>query len=183
MRRADVLHVPVGNHLRAVGIDRRRDDADDVVEDLLRFGIGAGEAVVDELGCRLRCRHLARVQREGLDDDRLALGDELLRLGLGQSARIGQPRVDLLVVIELGEVGRRRDEERDVRPALARLAELDEPHLVRRLRQHLVVLEQLVPVGKLAIGAHLEAEELLRRRNRRAAVPARPRSPAARRGR
>ena len=33
VRRADVLHVPVGDHLRAVRIDRRHDDADDVVED------------------------------------------------------------------------------------------------------------------------------------------------------
>ena len=38
-----------------------------------------------------------------------------------------------LQLIELREVGRRRDEEREVGPALARLAELDEPHLVRAL--------------------------------------------------
>ena len=76
--RADVLHVPVRNHLRAVRVDRRHDDADHVVEHALRFFIGARQAVVDELRCRLRRRDFARVQREGLDDDRLCLRYDLL---------------------------------------------------------------------------------------------------------
>mgnify|MGYP006144332153 CR=1 FL=1 len=37
VRRADVFHVPVGNHLRTVRIDRGHYDADDFVEHTLRF--------------------------------------------------------------------------------------------------------------------------------------------------
>ena len=55
-----------------------------------------------------------------LNDDGAGFGDELLRLGLGQAARIREPGVQLAEPIELGEIGRRRDEERDVRPAFAR---------------------------------------------------------------
>ena len=35
VRRADVLHVPLGHHLLAVGIDRRPQHQDDVVENRL----------------------------------------------------------------------------------------------------------------------------------------------------
>ena len=103
------------------------------------------EAVVDELGRGLRRRDLGRVQREALDGDRLAVGDELLDLGLGQPARIGEPRVDLAELLEPGEVGRRRDEEGDEGPALARLAELDQLDAVRALREQLVVPRAACP--------------------------------------
>ena len=53
-----------------------------------------------------------------------------------------------------------------------RLAELDQLDAVGAPGEQLVVLVQLVPVGKLAIGAHLEAEEFFRvwKRGRRLCV-------------
>ncbi len=128
----------------------------------LGFLVGPVQAVVDELGRGLRRRHLARVQRERLDDDGAGLGRDLARLGLREPARVGQARVELPVVIELGQVGWRRDEERQIRTPLTRLPELHELHLVGALGELLVVLVQLVPVRELAVGPHLEAEELLR---------------------
>ena len=97
VRRPDILHVPVGDHLRPVRIDRRRDDADDAVQHPLRFLVGPADAVVDELGGGLRRRNLARMQRKGLDDDGTTFGHELPRLALGEPARIRETRVDLLV--------------------------------------------------------------------------------------
>ena len=102
------------------------------------------------------------MQREALNDDGSCLGDDFLRLRLGEPAGIGKTGIQLLQPIELGEIRRRRDEERDIRPALARLAQFDEAHVLRALGERLVVLEQLVPVGELAVGSHLIAEELLR---------------------
>ena len=103
---ADILHVPVGDHLRPIRIDGRHDDADHVVEDLRGFGFGASDAVVDELSRRLRRRNLARVEGKGLDDHRLAFRGQLASFGFAQSSWVSQPRVDLLVVIELAEIGR-----------------------------------------------------------------------------
>ena len=48
-----------------------------------RLFVGARQAVVDELGGRLRRRHFARVQREGLDDDRLASATSFLTSASG----------------------------------------------------------------------------------------------------
>lgn len=44
-----VFHVPVRDHLRAVGIDRGKDDADDVVQHAHRLLVISGEGVVNEL--------------------------------------------------------------------------------------------------------------------------------------
>ena len=148
MRRPDILHVPVGDHLRPVGVDRGRHDADHVVEHPLGFLVGAVQAVVDELGRGLRRRHFARVQRERLDDDGAGLGHDLACLGLREPARVGQARVELLELIELGQVGRRRDEERQIRTALARLPELHQLHLVGALREQLVGTRAACPSSR-----------------------------------
>ncbi len=131
-----------------------------------RLAVGARETVVDELRRGLRGGHFRRVQGEALDGHGFAVGDQLPDVGLGKPPRIREARVDLAVLVEPGEVGRRRNEERNERPALARLAELDQLHAIGRLRERLVVLVQLVPIGELAIGAHLEAEEFFRRGQR-----------------
>ena len=56
-----------------------------------RLFVGAGQAVVDELGGRLRRRHFGRVQREALDRDGLAVGDSFFTSASGHAARIGEP--------------------------------------------------------------------------------------------
>ena len=59
VRRADVLHVPLGDHLLAVGIDRRPQHQDDVVEHRLDLGlVGAADEVVGEQRRVLRSRRL-----------------------------------------------------------------------------------------------------------------------------
>ena len=127
VRRADILHVPVGDHLRAVGIDRRQHDADDVVEDcaspLRRCATGSRRRTPPPSGPPPLRSSAARSSGSSRPCRRTI---SFRASASGQAARIGEPRVQLPKLFQLREVGGRRDEERDVRPPLARLAELDE---------------------------------------------------------
>ena len=129
-----------------------------------RLLVGARQAVVDELGGRLRRRDFGRMQREALDGDRLAFGDELPALR-PRGSRADRPAARSIWRYCSSFARLAGDEMKSAmygRPSLD-LAELDQLHAVRALGEQLVVLEQLVPVGELAIGAHLEAEELFGR--------------------
>ena len=76
------------------------------------------DQVIGEQWCVLRARHLRRVEAAVDVDERLTFLGQPLRVGVGQSLRVGQPLPDLAVAIEPGEVLRRRDEREVHRPAL-----------------------------------------------------------------
>ena len=155
--------VPVVDHqVLAVRVLRRHHQHDGVVEDLADLRRVLGRQAMDDGDDRLAVRDLGRVNR-GVDQiERLALGGELLRFGVRQPARIGQPPVDLDQPIELRQVLRRADTQQRVRVPHRRLAELLVLHAVCRLCDQLEVLEDLRIAGELAVGSRLEAEELLR---------------------
>ena len=74
VRRADVLHVPLGHHLLAVGIDRRPEHQDDVVEDRLGLRLRRrAEQIVREQRRVLRAGDLGRVQPAVDVHERLAV--------------------------------------------------------------------------------------------------------------
>ena len=69
--------------------------------------------------------------------DRLAGRDELLRLRLGQLARIGELRGDLPVLVELLDRRLVGDRERDHVAPFVALADLEHRHARRRLVERL----------------------------------------------
>ena len=161
---ADVLVVEVRDHDFAVGVERRHQQEDDVVEDALGLGVGARQQIVGELRRHLRAADFARVHAHRHQCERLARGSNLPDLRLGDPARVAQLQVVLPELFEVLLVGRRRDDQQQ-----EGVPHLGGPHIDRFqpaaafFLQESVVLDQLVPTRHLAIGAHLEAEELLGR--------------------
>ena len=159
VRRADVLHVPLGDHLVAVGIDRRPQQDDDVVEH--RFGIGvvrAVDQVVEQLRDVRRTGDFRRVQSAVDVDEGFAFAREPACLGVGQPLRMREPARDLAVPIDLSQVVRRRHEREVHRAPLRRLAGLDELDVLAGGRQLLEVVDGLVVGRELVVGAGTEAE-------------------------
>ena len=153
--------VPLVHQVHAVGIHRGDQDRDGVVEDLVDPGIVAGGETPDDLRRRLARRHLVRVERVTLEEDHLAVGDGLIHLRLRVSARVLEDRVHPLVVVEPREVFRGGDVQHEKRTAERRNAHVLDPDPVALRADELVVLDELVPFGELAVGAHPVPEELL----------------------
>ena len=124
-------------------------------------GIVAGGEAPDDLGRRLARRHLRRVERIALEEDHLALGDGGVDLALGVPARILEDGVHPLVVVEPREVFRGGDIQDEKGAAERRSADVLDPNPVALLADELVVLDEPVPLGELAVGAHFVPEELL----------------------
>ena len=124
-------------------------------------GVVSGGEAPDDLGRRLARRHLRRVERVTLEEDHLALGDGGVDLALGVPARILQDGVHPLVVVEPREVLRGGDIEHEEGAAERRSADVLELDPVALLADELVVLDESVPLGELAVGAHFVPEELL----------------------
>ena len=147
-----------------VGVDEQDDH---VIEDAQRLGVVGREELVDRLHEHLGAQHLAGVQATVDPDDGLArasqLSGVLLRHILGQ----GQPAGDVLVAGQLAMVGRRRDDAHELRPAF--LGDADANHLeaVRFLFELRPVIAELLVIRQAVIVAQVEAEEFLRRRDRR----------------
>ena len=80
--------VPLVHQVHPVGVEGGDQDGDRVIEDLVDPGVVAGGEEPDDLGRRLGRRHLRRVERVGLDEDHLALGDGLVNLPLRMPARV-----------------------------------------------------------------------------------------------
>ena len=130
---AELSCVPVGDHDLAVGIEGRNFDEDDVVENALGFVVVARQEIVDQLDRHLAAADLGGVHAHRLHDDRLALIDECLGLGLGETARIADARVDLAVALELRHVGGRRDEDLEERVAFRGRSHVDDLHAAAAL--------------------------------------------------
>ena len=165
---AQVLHVVVVDHDRAVRIEGRDLQVHDVVEDPPRLLVGPRHEVVGQLRRHVDAAHLARVHAHRLADDDLALGHDPFDLRLGHAPRIAQLEVHLPQFLEPGLVGRRGDDDQQERVAHLGGPHVDDLELAAALfLKQLVVFDCLVPADEFPVGAHLEAEELLRRRDLR----------------
>ena len=139
--------VDVDLAIAAVDFDDRRDQRDDPAADLLDVRALVDRQAIDELHQRSRRSGFRRVNRTGDVVDRHRLIDELVGLGVVRADRarigeLGQPRA---VLVELRQVGFRRDRDRDHLAAFFGLADgehldpraglLDHPHVLRRPRE------------------------------------------------
>ncbi len=156
----------VDDQMLPVGIDRRDEQDHRVLEHLARCRRRVGGQAVDDVDDRLTVRDLGRVDGGVEQIEGLAFGRQLLRLAVGQPARIGEPAVDGDQPVEAGQVLRRADPQQRVVVAQRRLAEHLELDAVGLFGQQREVLEDLRIRRQLAVSADLEAEELLRRRHR-----------------
>ena len=156
--------VPVvdDEHL-AVGVLRRHDQDDKIVEDLSDVGAAIGREPVRDFGDRLRVADFRRVDRAVEEVKRASLLREPFRLRVRQPAGIREPPVDRDQPIEFRKVFRRADRRQHVRIAHRRLAELLEPDAIRRRGEVLEVLDDLRIARQLAVGADVETEELVGR--------------------
>ena len=107
--RAEVLPVPLGLHDLPVGVDRRQEEEDHLVEAPLRLGVLGGGERVRPLHRHLRRADLGRVDVAGDEEEDLALADERLGLGLREAPRVGDPARDLLEALLVREVRLGRD--------------------------------------------------------------------------
>ena len=153
--------VPLVHQVHSVRIHRGDQDRDGVIENLVDPGIVTGGETPDDFRRRLARRHLVRVECVTLEEDHLAAGDRGVDLILGMPARILEHRVHPLVVVEPREVLRGGDIQHEKRAAERRRADVLDPDPVALRADEFVVLDELVPLGELAVGAHAVAEELL----------------------
>ena len=117
---------------------------------------------LDQLG---GAQHLGRVQPAVDPDDRPPFLRQRARLFLGEPVGERQLPGDLLVPVELRDVGRRRDDRHQLGAALRRLADVHELHPVRLRGELAPVLLELGVVRELVVVTDVEPEVLLRRRH------------------
>ncbi len=167
LARVLLLVVEVVHHLlAAVHFDDRRQEDDDVVADVLDERRLLDDQPIGQLHLHLGAARLARVQVAARPVDRLAGGDERLRLRVGQLPRVGEVGEDLLVLVEGLDrrlVGDGHDDD-----VAAFLALADGPHLRaarRRLGQRVEVALHVLVVVQLVRRAGNPPEELERRRH------------------
>ena len=127
--RAEGLVVPVGDHDLAVGIERRDQQEDHVVEHLFDGGGIAGGEVVDQFQHHLRRADFGGVDVVGDEDDGLAVAEDLVALGLGGGAALEvELAFQVLQLVEIAQVLGGADFQQDERIAVggrAEIAELD----------------------------------------------------------
>ena len=155
--------VPVRDDRHAVGVERRNEQQYHVLEDPAGGGAGVAREAVGEQRGRQVPTHLVRMDARGDEHDGAAVAQRLLLLAPAvDGARVGESGVELTVAVEVLQVGRARDHQRDERRAQRGLAELVVAHPVAGLRQRLVIAQQHGPVGEFPVLAGLEAEDRFR---------------------
>jgi len=158
--------VPVGDDRHPVGIERRDQPQNHVVEDRPGGGAGVAREPVGEDGGRQVSADLVGVNPRRDEDDGLPGAQRLLDvLRALRGARVGEFRVELPIPIEQPQVLGARDRERDERGAQRGTPQLVEAYAVARLGEGLVIANQGRPVGQPPILARVEAEHRARRRD------------------
>ena len=99
---AKVLLVPVDDELFPIGVLRRHEDEDDVVQDGLYAGCVFRRKLIRKLRNALRTGNLSGVNVRRHSDDGLALCDKRLGLFRRGDARISKPALDVEIVIQVG---------------------------------------------------------------------------------
>ena len=159
---AESLVVPIGDHDLAVGIERRHQQEDDVVEHLFDGGGVAGGEVVDQFQHHLRGADFGGVDVVGDEDDGLAGAEDFVALGVGGRAALEvELTFQVLQLVEIAQVFGGADFQEDERIAVGGGAEVAKLDAVGAVGDGLHVLDDLVPANQLFIAADAEAEILL----------------------
>ena len=157
-----LAHVPVGDQLHAVGIGVDGED-DDVAQEAHRLFVGAADELIDRFRQLLRAEHFGGVQAAVDPHDRLAVARELTRLFVGQALGQREPLRDVLVLLQVLVVLRRRDDRHQLIAALGGLADALHDHAVGLGVELADELGELGVVRQDVVGADLMAEKRLRR--------------------
>ena len=168
VRRADIRHVPLAHHLLAIGVDRRPEHEDDVVENCLGSDLVHLRPIDEVVGEQWRVLgpcDFCRVQAAVDVHERLALTRELTRRRVGEPGGMRQALRNLAIALDLLEILRARNEREVHRPALARLAGLDEADVLARGRELAEIFDRLIVGRELEVGAGPESEGRVGRRN------------------
>jgi len=159
--RTESLVVPVGDHDLAVGIERRLEQQDDVVEDFPDARGVAGGEVVDQLDDHLGSAYFGGVNVVGDENDRFAGAEDLVAFGVGGRAAL---EVELafegLDAVEVAQVIGRTDFHEHERIAAGGGTEIAEADPVAVGGDVLHVLDDLVPADEFLVAADAEAEVL-----------------------
>jgi hypothetical protein len=151
--------------LAAVDFARRGKHEDDVVADRLDEGRLLDRETIGELHQHLGAARFRRVDASRGEVDRLPRGNQLLRLRVGQLARVGQLRRDLLVFVELFDRRLVGNRDRDHVAPLVGHADLEHRDTLRRLVERVEVTCDVLVVRHVPRLARHIAEELQRRRH------------------
>ena len=116
--RAQGLAIVIGHYVHAVGIGRRNQNQDRVVQNRERVFVVGARQIVSELHRHLGSDNLSRMNRAGNDDNRLAFTNQLIAFGIARHlARISQPRLNCFILFQIADILGRADEGGDHRPA------------------------------------------------------------------
>ena len=162
-----VAIVPIGIPVTAVGVGRRVDADNHVVADFADERGVLGHQAVRQLHQHLRRTRLRTVQTAHHHVHRLGLRDDLVCLGVAQAAGVGEPGHVLAIHVQSADVGLRRDQHDHRRPALFRLAGIDDLHPRGLVRQRPVILQEVFVVVELIRRADVVADDIARRGDRR----------------
>jgi len=149
-----------------VDFNHRRDERDHVVADVLDERRLFDDQPVGELDQHFRAAGLGRVHAADEVVDWLGGLQQRLRLGVGGTARIGQRRKLIAVLLERLDRRFIGDRQRDDIAPFFGLADREIARARRHLGELLVVAMNVFRVGELAGLADVAAEELHRRRHR-----------------
>ncbi len=164
-RSAEGFPVPVGDDVDTVGILRRNQDEDRILEDCFELRAVFGDQLIRKLDCGRSGRNFGGVNRAGDHHHRFAFGDQFLRFGIGGLARVRELRLDLAVAVQVTQRVRIGNVGGDVGPALRGFAEFGYANLVAGFGESLEVAHHLVPIEQFPVGPHLMAEVALRSRD------------------
>ena len=173
LHRARILLVvarlaPVDDDILPVGIDRRPEEQNDVVENRLVAGIvGVREQLVGEEWGVLRPGDLRCVKAATDVDYDFPVAREPMGFGVSQPIGVSEPHVRAPNLIEVGQVlGRRNQGDGEGAPE-RRFPDIDELDAIGRRREAPEVGDRLLVVDEIRVLPDREAEERFWRRNRR----------------
>jgi len=157
--RAERAVVPVGDDRDPVRVERGHEPEDHVVENRAGRETGVARQPVREQRGRQVPAHLRRVNARRNEHDRLAVTQHLLRFPGGlQGPGVRELRVERAVAVQLPQVPRARDHERNEWGSERAVPQLAVPHAIARRSERLVVPHEGGPVGELPVVAWLEPQ-------------------------
>ena len=162
--RSQVLPVVLDDHVHAVRVVAQHHHQNHVLKPGQNPRVLARRHFEGEEGQRLAGRNLAGVHRQGFHDEDPPVANELRALLCGDLRFEREPLVDIAKLLQPLEVVRRRDEGHVHRASERALSNL--PHLDarRRGRELLQVIDELLVIHQLAVGAGHETDNRLRAR-------------------
>ena len=157
-RRSQSLAVPARHNVHAIGIERRHQQDDGVLEDGAIVRGVVGEDMVRELDGRVGGRDFGGVYGAGDQHHGLAFEEQLLGFRLRGNTRVGELLLNGDIAVEMLEGFGVGDGGGDERPAFGALAELLDADAIAGFPERLEVADHFVPVEHGAVFADLVAE-------------------------